>query len=230
MGPVLVARVQQIAPGGAADGRLLLDDHILRVNDNKWGIRSTDEVLEQLQGGGDEEAVGAREVKLFVQRKAYETVALIRPLPDAPPKETSTRTMPVVPVEPALETGGVELEVVKDDAVKDHGGDESGTMPAPVYGLTIKNPAEFDTTPWGGKLCIVTAIAPGSVAAECGRIVVGDVIEAVDGKESMSASAIRSQLLDVVEGGKVEIFIAHHSFRVSQQAALEAKTYEEVTC
>jgi len=222
MGPVLVARVDDIEQGSAADGRLLVGDHIMRMDDNQWGVKGVDEVLKRLSGGSDEETA-SRDVKLFVKRLVHEPVVLIRAAP--PPLKgsniTSTRTMPVLPVNP---TDGIELESAAEGA--------PDASPPLVYGLTIKtlNPADFGTMPWGGKVCVISAIAPGSIAATCRKLAVGDFIEAVDKKEAMSSSAIRSQLLEVEDDGKVEIFVTHQSFRINKKEALEATAWEECSC
>lgn len=143
MGPVLCARVDSIEEGSDAQGALIVGDHTMRIDNNKYGIRSVDEALHKINGtGGDEEAASSNdaqaEVVVHIRRLLQEPVWLTRA---APTLETSTRTVPYyLPAEPPVEAGGVELQPVQDQASVP----AAQPQTSPLFGLTIKSPEGFE--------------------------------------------------------------------------------------
>lgn len=199
-GPVLVARVQEVAEGGSAQGLLLLNDHVMRLDDDQFGVKNIGQVVDALGGTVSDEESKAATVTLHLARERTATVVLRRRV--AVSTTTSSTRSPSTP------RAGVEMTVAARASYA--GAPAASAASAAPFGLELSEWGNRPNMPWGGRPVHVSAIVPGSEAATCGLIAVGDRLEAIDGAEVFFADRARSELAEV--GAEVTLFFVRHDY------------------
>ena len=197
MGPICLPEVAVVSSNGTAAGLLFLNDHVMKIHGEKYGVKGVESLLVALGSPVPDEAHGRRptSVTLHIRRECRTTVQL--QLARAKPLGLAAKLglcSPPSPSRPMLKFVGVELtEPTEREGLCDFDAEDDDAKP---FGLELIDGAHLspvavdqgNAMPWGGSPVYVRSLVRGSEAAKSHAIGVGHRLEQVDGVDILCAA------------------------------------------